>query len=77
MKKFHANFLEPSQEQLNSLLELYQNEKYQEAKRPFSAIRDENGKNEYHTIEVRKFAFKYKVKTSFSQFFYARKLKIK
>ena len=33
MKKFQANFLEPSQEQLNSLLELYQTGKYTDAEK--------------------------------------------
>ena len=47
MKKFHANFLEPSQEQLNSLLELYQTGKYTDAEKLSVSITEEFPKHQF------------------------------
>jgi len=47
MKKFHANFLEPSQEQLNSLLELYQTGKYPDAEKLSVSITEEFPKHQF------------------------------
>jgi predicted TPR repeat methyltransferase len=47
MKKFHANFLEPSQEQLNSLLELYQTGKYTDAEKLSVSITKEFPKHPF------------------------------
>jgi tetratricopeptide (TPR) repeat protein len=47
MKKIHANFLEPSQEQLNSLLELYQSGKYTDAEKLSVSITEEFPKHQF------------------------------
>jgi Flp pilus assembly protein TadD len=47
MKKIHANFLEPSQEQLNSLLELYQTGKYTDAEKLSVSITEEFPKHPF------------------------------
>jgi uncharacterized protein (TIGR02466 family) len=47
MKKFHANFLEPSQEQLNSLLEYYQNGQYVDAEKLSVSITQEFPKHQF------------------------------
>jgi Flp pilus assembly protein TadD len=47
MKKFHANFLEPSQEQLNRLLELYQTRRYVNAEKLSVSITEEFPKHPF------------------------------
>ena len=47
MKKIDANFLEPSQQQLDSLLELYQTGKYTDAEKLSVSITEEFPKHQF------------------------------
>jgi len=47
MKKIHANFLEPSQQQINSLLELYQTGKYTDTEKLSLSITEEFPKHPF------------------------------